>query len=119
MKLFSYCPQTDQLIYLIESDTDKKKLIIASLKSGKIQSINDVNHFLLSPNGARLAYSTLSNNKNALWLMDLKKTNNTKSLASDSINQFSFLTWQKDARSLAFCKQTLDRRINSLFLLYH
>ncbi|MFH6999412.1 prolyl oligopeptidase family serine peptidase [Flavobacterium sp. FlaQc-57] len=115
VKLFSYCPQTDQLIYLIESDTDKKKLIIASLNGGKIKSISNVNHFLLSPNGTRLIYSTLSNAKNILWLMDLKKTNSPKSLASDSTNQFSFLTWQKDARSLAFCKQTVDRRINSLF----
>lgn len=114
VKLFSYSPQTDQLIYLIESGTEKNKLIITSLKNGKRQSIGDVNHFLLSPDGKRLAYSTFSDSKNALCLIDLKKPALIKWLSTSDTDTFSFITWQKDGRSLAFCRAA-DHEINSLF----
>jgi dipeptidyl aminopeptidase/acylaminoacyl peptidase len=113
--MYSYCSQTNHLIFLITSGPKKNTLIIRSLKNNTVKEITDVTQFSLSPKGNQLVYSTFSNQKNTLLLLDLKKINKEKILLIDNDNQFNGFTWQKEGHSLAFFTYTTGLLINDLY----
>ncbi|OXA73739.1 hypothetical protein B0A67_03445 [Flavobacterium aquidurense] len=115
VKEFGYCRETDQLIFLVGSNNDSNTLVIQS-PNGKIKKeIPNVTEFSLSPNGHQLMYSTFSNHKSSLALINLKEIKNQKELISDSAIHFNGFTWQKEACALAFFAQSNDGSNSSLF----
>jgi dipeptidyl aminopeptidase/acylaminoacyl peptidase len=112
---YSYCPETNYLIFIITSGPKKNTLIIHSLTDNTFKEITDVTQFSLSPKGHQLVYSTFSNQKNTLSRLDLKNLNKEKTLLTGSDNQFNGFVWQKEGRSLAFFTCTVDLTINNLY----
>jgi dipeptidyl aminopeptidase/acylaminoacyl peptidase len=112
---YAYSYLTDHLIINFHSERDKDELLIRTPLGKIVKEVQDVTHFSLSPNEQELVYSTFSNNKYALLLIDLKQVNSEKRLLMDGKDKYDGFTWQKDGKSLAFIAKSNDLSANSLF----
>ncbi|TRX29909.1 hypothetical protein FNW52_20455, partial [Flavobacterium sp. ZT3R18] len=112
---YAYSQFTDHLIINFHSERDKDELLIRTPLGKIVKEVQDVTYFTLSPNEQELVYSTFSNNKYALLLIDLKQANSEKSLLKGGEDKFDGFTWQKDGKSLAFLGQSENLSDNTLF----
>ncbi|PWA10503.1 S9 family peptidase [Flavobacterium laiguense] len=112
---YAYSQFTDHLIINFHSERDKDELLIRTPLGKIVKEVQDVTYFTLSPNEQELVYSTFSNNKYALLLIDLKQANSEKSLLKGGEDKFDGFTWQKDGKSLAFLGQSENLSDKTLF----
>ncbi|MBZ4040937.1 MULTISPECIES: alpha/beta hydrolase family protein [Flavobacterium] len=115
VKRFEYCDETGNLIVLIQTADKKNNLKIWSLATGAVKEIQNVNDFSLSPSGRQLVYAVSSKDQLTVNLIDLKKSNQPKTIVSNNKNHYISLTWQSKGEALAFLSQPDQGKITSLF----
>lgn len=114
---YEYSKSQDLLVTLAESG-DQKQLVIRNSLGKMLKQITDVTEFSLSPTGENVLYSTFSNNKHALLLLNLKELHKEKWLAVAGKNDFSGFTWQAKGESVAFLATSKDDATANLLHYY-
>lgn len=113
---YSYCPSLDVLILLV-TDSEKTNTLIIKKPFGKIlKEIHDVTYYSVSPGGHQLVYSISFNGKNSVFLTDLSKLKNSKSIINSRDFNFDTFTWQKDDKAVVFYANSAAESIESLCL---
>jgi dipeptidyl aminopeptidase/acylaminoacyl peptidase len=112
--------QTAKKILILISDKQKNNtLLIRDLTGSSQQRIEGVYDFQLAPNNQIVLYAAKNDKEeNRLYLLELKK-NNRKKMLSKGKDPFSYLTWHKGSKSIAFIQNTPSSRNFENTLYYY
>lgn len=126
VKQYKFDTQTNQLVILLDSQSEKNSLLIRSLKTGTSKKIKNISEFALSTRSSMLAINISLDKSNQVALVDLNKPADINYITTDSTASFTALTWEKNGRAITFLKQADDQKINQLLFytlakkkLYH
>ena len=114
VRQYFYSTANSLLVSLKSRKNQKNEIEIRSLKTGKNSIINNVSDFYPSPDGQFLAYTVSDSGRHSAALIDLKDPWNVTWLAKESAGRLVSFAWQKEARALAFIRQTENPQENSL-----
>ncbi|WP_198528498.1 S9 family peptidase [Flavobacterium sp. Root420] len=112
---YSYNQETNHLIYLITSDSNKNTLVIRSLADGSVKEIQEAEKYSMSPKGNWVVYSSILKKKKLLSLINLKKLNTEKWIHIDSADQLDGFTWQMQGNSISFLASSAGEISNIFF----
>ena len=112
---YDYSRPADLLVFTVALSNGNKNLIIQGTDGTVETEIANVTNFSLSPEQQKLVYGTLTNNKHAVMLFNLKKTQQQKWLLLNSVGESYGFSWQKDGKALAFALKSDDPNKNKLF----
>lgn len=110
---FDYYEKNEKLVILSAFENKNRTLTIRSLKTGKERQITNIEQFSLNKEKGMIAYSTFSEDKNALSIASLQK--DTTFEVAKGILPFSNLSWQKIGRSIAFTAGNDPQRPKAIY----
>ncbi|MFH6967762.1 prolyl oligopeptidase family serine peptidase [Flavobacterium sp. FlaQc-28] len=114
---YVYSNAANLLVMSIGGGRKTNTMIIKSPLGKTLQEIADVEQFSISPDGRKLLYTVLFNDKSSIFVVDLLRPGTTKWILKSADSQYETFTWQKDAKAVAFyCKTAAQKPIKSLLL---